>query len=172
MLSYYRQSFIKLASLLNTLDPQSSDAAAVCYKIQCELIPRIQRVEKKIRYWKNVDPQTDVSRDNVRTYQRVNKTLRYFGDAIAFTYIDRWDIKPMSMGNTAGFISGKSGFRLEKQILKGFSEERVPALLADLSNRLRHGDVYCFAPDRLPFILEAKKTKSSGGGRAHRQKNV
>lgn len=122
MLGYYRRTFVKLAKLVNSLDAWSDEAATVCLEIQRELIPRIRRVERQIRRWKSVNPQTNVTREKVASYQRVNRTLRYFADAIAFTYIDRWDIKPISRGSSAGFISGKDGFRLERRVLTEFSK--------------------------------------------------
>lgn len=170
MLGRYRLGFFKLATLLNRLDTTSEDAANVCFEIQQELIPRIIRVERRIRHWKRTSPQTEKTREAVKTYQRIAKTLRYFGDAIAFTYMDRWDIKAMSQGNASGFISGKEGFKLEKTILKSVTDRGIAAVLTDLTNWLRHGDLLCFGPKRLPIIFEVKERKSKRSGRSQRQK--
>lgn len=57
---------------------------------------------------------------------------RDIGDSIAFIYIDRWDIKPLFMKETAGNITGKKGSRLERSIFRRIYKEGYRCLLNDL----------------------------------------
>lgn len=165
MLSYYRRTFNQLALLVNRLE-DDKDLAQVSFEIQELLIKKIRYTEGKIKYWKNKLPTSK----KVKAYQRINKTLRCFGDAIAFKFMDRWYIKQLSLNHNSGFISGQSGFELEYSLLKEASNIGIPCLLADLTNCLRHGDLYCFFPDSDPKIIEVKDGNAKKSGRASRQK--
>ena len=169
MLGYYFKTFTELASLLVQLKT-SCEPALVCLELQDKLILRMRRVEKKIRYWKSLVDQEPDAAEIVAEYQLIHRLFRSFGDAVAYHYIDRWDIKPLARNNPPGFISDKSGFRLESRMMRIACNMGCPALLADLTNCLRHGDLYCFGPDQpYPMIMEMKQGSKSKGKRARRQ---
>ncbi len=54
----------------------------------------------------------------VEVKKKLISTLRSIGDAIAFIYGGRWDLKQMMLNADAGFITGKRGTRLERRILR------------------------------------------------------
>ncbi len=91
---------------------------------------------------------------------------RCFGDGIAFLYIDKYALKHMlydskdyTVKQQAGALSGKIGFRLEWRLLRTALQHRVPAMLCDISNTLRHGDVcILLGPD--PFPIEVKSSNN------------
>jgi hypothetical protein len=92
---------------------------------------RSREVKSEIRYLE----------DLIDEYQRLLLILHHVGDAIAFTYIDKWDIKPLAFRAAPGFISGKKGSALERRILREIFRRGGIAILNDLTTCLRHGDI-------------------------------
>jgi hypothetical protein len=89
---------------------------------------------------------------------------RCFGDALAFVYLDKYAIKQTYFETTsanikqpAGFISGKAGIANEIVLLESAIDAHVPAVLVDLTNSIRHGDV-CLLGESDPFLIEVKST--------------
>jgi hypothetical protein len=75
-------------------------------------------------------------------YDTILLVLRDIGDAVAFTYIDKWDIKPLCLAKEpAGFISGKEGLRLELNIFRYLKSKNKICILNDITNSIRHGDI-------------------------------
>ena len=180
MLSYYKSPLISLFSKVQALnaDPQN---IVLCLEVQETLIRKITYVERKIR---NIKRRTENNRRRLRTSTpRLTKTesievkedidycrylieqfqslliiLREIGDAVAFTYIDKWNIKPMAFKESPGFISGKKGARLERKILRAAFAAGAIVILNDLTNCLRYGDIT--VPKHGQFmIIEAKSGK-------------
>jgi len=127
-------------------------------------------------------PRTRVSREVAnRTKQRIEKAkergdryrdlavfYRAVGDGIAHTLFDRFDLKPLAFKERSGFVYRKEGGQLEMRILRAVLKRGVPAVLCDLTNCLRYGDLFVRSDDRPPLMLEVKSSKSSRG-RAERQ---
>ena len=109
--------------------------------------------------------QCDVDIDE---YWRLLTIFKEIGDAIAFTYIDKYNIKPMAFKQSAGFLSGKKGTRFERSSLRRVFAQGGVAILNDITNCLRYGDL-TIAVDGMPFPLELKSGKA-GGHREQRQK--
>ncbi|HET6409100.1 MAG TPA: hypothetical protein VFG14_14525 [Chthoniobacteraceae bacterium] len=90
-----------------------------------------------------------------------NYVWRCFGDAIAFTYLDKFALKQVLFDSAgkekqqAGALSGKEGFEAELTLLHELLSKGVPALLTDLTNTIRHGDV-CVLVGPDPILIEAK----------------
>ncbi len=90
---------------------------------------------------------------------------RCFGDAIAFLYMDKFALKQcfystdnMNAKQDAGFIAGKAGLASELAMLDSALEHNVPALLVDLTNTIRHGDI-CLMGASDPYLIEVKASK-------------
>jgi hypothetical protein len=91
---------------------------------------------------------------------------RCFGDAIAFTYLDKhalkqcfYNIQNVKARQAAGFLSDKVGVASEIALLESVLAENVPALLTDLTNTIRYGDIcIMFGPD--PQLVEVKTSKA------------
>lgn len=105
----------------------------------------------------------------INEYQLLLITFRSIIDGLAFTYLDKWDIKQFAFKECSGFISDKSGLRFELKILRlAFSLDNV-ALMNDLTNCLRHGDVTILSKGRRLFV-EAKSGRRKDA-RAHKQES-
>jgi len=94
---------------------------------------------------------------------------RDIGDAIAFLYIDRWDIKPLAMKEPPGNITGKRGSRLERGILRAIFRDGHRGVLNDLTGSLRYGDITIFRPFGTFVLIEAKSGNGGNKERAARQ---
>ena len=152
---------------------------------QEELIIRISNVERKIRTLNiNIEsctkelrtkrePQlTKIEasrlkkkiqnlRDKKQDYEESNFIFHHIGDGLAYLLIDRWDIKPLSFKQSPGFISGKKGARLERKCLRMAFELGGIAILNDITNCLRYGDLTIVSKNRPFMILEVKSGKTN-----------
>lgn len=69
------------------------------------------------------------------------RKLRQMGDSIAFSYFNKYDLKLLCWKQSAGFISGKKGLDKELKIFKSYFESGEFAILNDITNSLRFGDI-------------------------------
>lgn len=191
MLSYYKPLLIDLFNKVQQLQDNADSKAEQCLAIQAVLIRKIAYVERRIRSSKQIvklckaqlairqsPPKTKEEARQLKEeisyreyvideYNRILHILRSIGDAIAFTYIPKWDIKPMALKESPGFMTGKEGLRRELSILRTLFKADEIAILNDLTNCLRHGDitVVSYYP---PILLEVKK-KSALNQRGRKQ---
>jgi hypothetical protein len=107
-------------------------------------------------------------------YQQKIFIWKCFGDGLAFIYLDKYSVKHTYFETTstdvrqrAGFITGKAGLTGELSLLHKAIEHNVPAILCDLTNTLRHGDV-CLLGDSDPVVIEVKSSENLSK-RARRQ---
>ena len=148
--------------------------------LQKLLIREISRAERKIRrtkyFLKNAEREKDddgieVLEGRIEEYRHLAYTWRCFGDAVAFLFMDKfalkhtfYNTKNISPRQDAGFMIDKSGSELEISILQSILDGGVPALLTDLTNSIRYGDVVCMiGPD--PHIIEVKSGKLDSRGK-------
>jgi hypothetical protein len=87
-----------------------------------------------------------------------------FGDALAYVYLDRYSIKHaffetdrQDIRQDAGIISGKEGLKQEKGLVLEIIDHGVPAVLCDITNVLRYGDL-CLLVGSDPLLLEVKSS--------------
>lgn len=168
MFTHYRRSLIEMCQNVHDLERKplyqkvSND---LCLDIQIRLLQKIIYIEKRISHnrgiLKELNLKLKLKKDVplsktqasglkneifslnglIDEYQYLLLTFRTIGDALAFTYLDKWDIKSQAFKNSPGFISGKVGLTNELKIFRlAFSVGGV-ALLNDLTNCLRYGDV-------------------------------
>ena len=85
-----------------------------------------------------------------------------FGDALAYIYLDNFSVKHAffdtnrrGIKQDAGIISGKEGLQQETKVVLEIIDHGVPAVLCDITNTLRHGDV-CILATSDPLVLEVK----------------
>ncbi|AVR02040.1 hypothetical protein [Pluralibacter gergoviae] len=123
-------------------------------------------VKEKIKYNFEV-----ISDEKFKIY-----TYKMFGDAVAFLYIDKYTIKQLyynvhnyNVKETSGNLSGKSGLREEWECVKLACDNKVPALLHDITMSIRYGDVSLLGKGE-PFIIEMKSS-SNTNKRVERQKS-
>jgi hypothetical protein len=190
MLGYRRRQFSQAYSLLHSLRRNQDDLAAL-RNLQQLLLRELVRTEKKVREIKgelrtlsNAADKSSTRRVNF-LHHRLEATRqcayiwRCFGDGIAYLYMDKYALKQtyfstetLSVKQNSGFISGKTGLAREIALLEEALKHGVPALLTDLTNIVRHGDV-CLMGGSDPFLLEVKTSKtldSRGKKQKHRLK--
>ena len=84
---------------------------------------------------------------------------RLVGDAIAYIYLDRYDIKPLAFKEGPGFLTGKSGLRWSWLASLGAPKGHI-AILNDLTNCLRYADLTVPAARGQPAFFEMKSRKT------------
>lgn len=91
-------------------------------------------------------------------------TWRCFGDGIAYVYLDKHALKhtffqteSINPKQGAGFLLDKKGLPYEIATLESALDAGIPAVLADLTNTIRHGDV-CLMGTSDPYLIEVKAT--------------
>lgn len=179
MLHYYKHSLLDLFEKVQILRENPPENRKLCLTIQETLIKRITYIEKRIRTLKEntkackkelrtrrsrpsakeesiqTKHRIKLNQSHIKQYQSLLSIFRDIGEALAFIYIDKWDIKPMSFKQPSGFISGKKGSRLERKWLRGAFETGGVALLNDLTHCLRYGDI-TVCKDGFFLIFEVK----------------
>ncbi len=194
ILSYYKKSLIKLISSVQELNREPENKFQLCKEIQLSLIDKIFYIEHKIRNLRNEQelakkklhikqepPLTKEQSEDLKTkintleekisgYHELRKAFKSVGDAIAFTFMDKYSIKQFSQKEDVGFISGKTGFKLEMECFKVGFDHGFTAILHDLTNCLRHGDITYFKKGKPNITLECKSGKSNNK-RGNRQIN-
>lgn len=151
--------------------------------LQRLLVKEIRRAERKIRRIKlmlrlnasNESPERSISlMTQVEAYRHLAYTWRSFGDAVAFLFMDKFALRQVyynthntSAKQDAGFLSGKDGLIGEWAEVENWLRQGVPALLTDLTNTIRHGDVcLMIGPD--PLLIEVKLGELDRRGRQQR----
>lgn len=151
--------------------------------LQKLLIKEIIRAERKIRRSKYIvntfeavaSENTDKLKDRIEYYRHLAYIWRCFGDAIAFLFMNKFALKQTLFSThnnktkqNAGFLADKEGLSGEWMVMDEFLVKGIPALLNDLTNTIRHGDVcVMIGPD--PLLIEVKSGTIDRRGR--RQKN-
>lgn len=134
--------------------------------IQKKLIASIMETEEEIRRAKAEKRDPD-------EWQSVRYNFLCLGDCLVFLYIDRFALKQTFFNvdnenpkQSGGFISGKAGLATELTALMDAISHDVPAVLCDITNVVRYGDICLLgASDPVPLEVKSSKTKDSRGKR-------
>jgi hypothetical protein len=112
--------------------------------------------------------------NSIASYRFLAYVWRCFGDALAFIYLDRYALKHTYFDTTSyvakpspGELSGKAGLALEWKVVNQALALGAPAMLCDLTNTLRHGDV-CILTGPDPQLIEVKSSGNTNA-RVERQ---
>lgn len=91
---------------------------------------------------------------------------RCFGDGLVFKFISKWNLKRFlyeadtaEIKQASGYIHGKNGIEQELALLIDAIKNNVPAVLCDLTNVIRHGDL-CLLGASDPVVIEVKSSKN------------
>ncbi len=110
-------------------------------------------------------------------YREIIYFCRCFGDGIAFIYLDKYAIKQAfykiettERRESSGALFGKQGLASEIQLFEEAIQKCIPAVLADLTNSIRYGDL-CLLGDNDPVFIEVKSGKWIGE-RGRKQSNA
>lgn len=189
VLARYRNSIYKLMALLRKVQSNSEDLDLLL-QLQHEIVSRIRRTDQRIAGLKILKRQLmsekrrgSVSKADARSikeniaavsdavsfYQWLLFIWRSFGDSLAFVYLDKFAIKHMTFNvddgakkEAAGALAGKKGFKHEWRLVRSLARKKVPAMLCDISNVLRHGDVCVLSgPDPVPIEVKASENSNA-----------
>ncbi len=177
MPSYHRSAFSQAYALVDALRTDNSDFDAL-RGLQQLILHEVARNERIIRQTKAdlkeataEDAQSAVRRKNllerrVESSRQCAYICRCFGDAIAYSYLDKHALKhtyfsteSTSVRQGSGFVSDKTGLSVEIELLEDALANGVPAVLSDLTNIIRHGDV-CLLGGHDPYPIEVKSSKN------------
>ncbi|KAA8985190.1 hypothetical protein [Halospina sp. K52047b] len=184
MLRYYKRHVIQMKKMLNELNPEVADLRPLA-QIQDYLIDRVVDTEAKIskqqalrkslkselRKKGTTKEQSSKIKEQIAScdakvsgYKFLLYVWRCFGDGIANKYVSKWNLKRLfyahdsaEMKQAPGHLGGKRGIRAEKHLMQEALSHNVPALLCDLTNIIRHGDV-CLLGASDPFVIEVKSS--------------
>src|ERR1035437_4656475 len=190
MLRRSENSLLRMFSLVRQLHDHPEEYR-LALAIQEELIVRKSNVERRIRVLRQHrralsfelskrhsdrgranELKSAIARidDRIQEARLLDSVYLDIGDAVAFTYIDPWDIKPLVFRERAGFISGKKGARLERKVLREVYRVGGIAILNDLTHSLRYADLTVIHKPKTNFLLmELKSGRGGSRVRAHRQ---
>lgn len=141
--------------------------------IQKKLIISVMEAEEEIR-------RTKAAGHDPSEWQYVRYNFMCLGDCLVFLYIDRFALKQtfFNVDNAnakqgGGFLSGKAGLAKELSVLMDAISHDVPAVLCDLTNVIRYGDICLLgASDPVPLEVKSSKTKDSRGKRQKKKLEV
>lgn len=197
MLKYYKKHIFLLKDKLNELDPSSNDFTPLL-ELQQYIIERILDTERKIKTKKEAQTELKKSLKNRKNTKKQSKEIkskikkandsingykyllyvwRCFGDGIVFKYISKWNLKRLlfevdspEIKQTSGFIGGKIGIKKEWSLIEDATLNNVPAILCDITNAIRHGDI-CLLGANDPYVIEVKLSTNTNK-RVDRQVNA
>jgi hypothetical protein len=194
MVEAHKPQIIVLKEMLDEIDP-SSEGFVPLMKIQLEILDRILATESDISSKKEelsklkkslrsgakskqqsqkIKSHIEEVKDAIQGYKFLLYVWRCFGDGLVFKYISKWNIKRFlyetdspEVKQSAGNIGGKEGVEKELSVVLSALKSNVPAVLCDLTNTIRHGDV-CLLGDSDPYVLEVKSSNNKNA-RVERQ---
>jgi hypothetical protein len=198
MLGYYKKHVLQLAEQLRALQAAPTNLDTLI-ETQLYILKRILATEGKIaEYRRNAaavkkqlrsqrlskDEAADAKRrmqfanDRIKACQWLLFIWRCFGDGIAFSYLDKWAVKPLlynvetpDVKQTAGYLTGKEGLHQELAVVLEAKAHGVPALLCDLTNTIRHGDI-CLLGASDPYVIEVKSSPNVNQRAARQVDNI
>lgn len=183
MLGQRKHAFLRAHGLLRSIEADRDDFESL-KALQMLLVDEIMLAERRVRELKAEAaslPLGAAPRKLTSLKRRIGEAQsliflwKCFGDGIAFIYVDKYSLKHtylQATNNNAklkpGFLIDKSGFEIEWRWLESALSYRVPAVLTDLTNTIRHGDL-CLLGASDPCLIEVKSSKTKSR-RTDRQK--
>lgn len=139
-------------------------------EIQKKLITSVMAAEEEIRLAK-------AEKRDPGEWQSIRYNFLCLGDCLVFLYIDRFALKQTFFNvdnenpkQSGGFLSGKAGLAAELTALMNAISHDVPAVLCDLTNVVRYGDICLLgSSDPVPLEVKSSKTIDSRGKRQRKK---
>ena len=166
LITYYKRSLIDLFARVQEVRIRPLERRSECLAIQEDLLRRVIYVERRIKGLRSqikeskarlsgkdlvrlskteareVKESIEHNRRAIEEYREILYLFKSIGDALAFIYFSKWDIKPLAFKEDAGYLHGKEGLRHELNLLRlVFEVDGAIAILNDLTNSLRYGDL-------------------------------
>lgn len=107
--------------------------------------------------------------NKIDEYHQLLAIFKSFGDAMAFTFIDRFELKSMTFKPSSGFMINKKGNRLERKCLRAAYKKEGIGILNDLTNVLKYSDLTLVSESK-PFMLIELKSGKNRTQREERQR--
>lgn len=186
LIKYYRRRILTLKNKLDNINPDSSDLQPLL-EFQSYLIKQIIRDEKRLnrrkdelaalkrglrdkglgkRESKALKELLKLKKESIAGNKYLLYLWRCFGDGLVFKFISKWNLKRFiyeansaEIKQKSGSIHGKNGIALELARLIDAIKNNVPAVLCDLTNVIRHGDL-CLLGASDPVVIEVKSSKN------------
>ena len=191
MFNRYRKTLLNLLTDIHNAREKPFKNVTKWRVIQEKLIKKIIYIENQIRLQKKEIKDLNFFRKN--PLNRLSKTESFtvknkieqkeylldeyrwlldifhsVGDAIAFTFLHKLDIKPMTFKQTSGFMSEKAGLKKELRMFRYSFRCGIIAILNDLTSSLRYSDITLITKDGAKFI--EVKSSENRNNRTDRQK--
>jgi hypothetical protein len=179
MIGRYKKSILSLLHQLRQFqnDPKNTELLRAIqlklYKQLCAIESRAAHSDEKLAEARTTLRSARLPKEDARKlkaqistlitrkqgYQDLSYLLRSIGDGLAFTIFDRYDLKPLAFKESPGSLRGKAGRRLELYLLNTALTHGQRAILCDLTNAIKYGDV-CLVKFDLPFPIEVKTSRN------------
>jgi len=190
MIGYYQKSICKLLDQIKLASRDPFSNTQIWYSTQLTIVKKIILLENKIRYNNaqikrlqilrknplerlNKDESIKVKK-NINNLEKKTENITFvidaynsIGDAIAFTFINKLDIKPLNFKQSAGFISDKDGLKTELATFKEIYKKGHIGILNDITSVLKYCDITLIHPKG--FISIEVKSSSVQNSRILRQ---
>ena len=180
MYGRYKKTLLSLLSSLRKFQKNPNDDELLL-ALQLRLYRQLRYVERRQAYCKSQSGRlrASLSRDRLpkqqatdakasirnldgdrERYKRLAVFIRSITDGIVFTLFDRYDIKPLALKEPAGAIGGKKGCKVELLFLRQLCRRGIRAILCDVTNCLRYGDI-CIDDSGTPRLIEVKSSDNT-----------
>ena len=187
LIKYYKRRILTFKNNLDSIDAESSDLQPLL-DFQSYLIKQIIRDEKRLKRRKDElvtlkrglrdkglgKKEAKAVKELIKRRKESiagNKYLLYlcrcFGDGLVFKFISKWNLKRFlyesdsaEIKQASGNIGGKDGLEQELALLIDAIKNNVPAVLCDLTNVIRHGDL-CLLGASDPVVIETRGLSAS-----------
>lgn len=186
MLKYYKRHILVLKDMLDAIDPLNDDFSLLL-KTQKYILDRILATELRISKKKtelvelkkslrsnrkgkghSIEIKSKISnvKEALAGYKFLLYVWRCFGDGLVFKYVSKWNLKRLlfevespKIKQKSGNIGGKEGVEKEWKLVVSAIENNVPAVLCDITNSIRHGDI-CLLGESDPYVIEVKSSQN------------
>ncbi|QSL85457.1 hypothetical protein [Pseudomonas atacamensis] len=185
MVARYRKSVEQFTIMLQVIRTHKNLPVAAIVDFQLLILKKVKEAEKAISRTKELIQKLRLEKANDRPARERVKEIKYlikklerkveryryiiyiwkmYVESIVFHFCDKYAVKHFlyddkyNVKETAGYVSGKDGIKAEIALLKAAAKSNVPAVLCDLTNTLRHGDV-CLLGSNDPYPIEVKTSK-------------
>ena len=176
------KAFSQLVGIIREIEMNPDDLESV-KKLNIRILGLVQHSEEAIarhkKSRKKLNSQLKTQRGDKKSSNairtKIKRVISYikaqrdqiyiwkcFGDALVYIYLDSFSVKHAFFDTEdydekqdAGITLGKSGLYQEIGCLLAAIEHGVPAVLCDLTNIIRYGDV-CLLGDSDPYLIEVK----------------
>lgn len=170
----YEKIFLKLIQNLKNIEEEPLNFQLLL-NLQLALIKKIISIENRLKkYIKIYKIKKNLYlKEKIEQYKELLYYFRTIGDGLCFIYFDKWDIKPLTfdkemkfLKQDRGFMGNKDGLEKEIKFLKISINNNKIAILTDITNVMRHGDI-CFpsiypeiSNNIIPYCMEIKSSKN------------